>query len=208
MEWQFVRGHMMPPCSVRELDGRRVDQGELASLVADHVTTLTGRRSPLAERFIKIAVDLIEADRRADAAAIFRVAVDVDEGPSAHNNYGFCLLPDKPDEALAALQRVAELGWGNMPINVCNRIHGMILTGKLALALDLAEKFFETNGLAPTGSAWLWAVAERDSTPKMVGVGDVTRHIFSLAQCAAALADDDALLRLWTLRSGGLESSE
>jgi len=112
---------------------------------------------------------------------------------------------DKPSEALAALRQAADLGWVNVPMNVCNRIHGMILTGKLALALDLAQTFFEMNDIAPTGSAWLWAVPERDGTPKLVLVDDVTRHIFSLAQSAAALAEDDGLVKLWTARAQALD---
>jgi hypothetical protein len=75
---------------------------------------------------------------------VFEAARDLEPAnPEAQNNYGFCLLPDNPEESLQALERAREMGYSNKTGNVGNRMLALHMLGRDAAALTLAERVVE-----------------------------------------------------------------
>lgn len=59
---------------------------------------------------------------REAATALFEAAIALNDSDAvAHNNLGFCLLPDRPKDALVALERAAELSFPQRLIFECRQ---------------------------------------------------------------------------------------
>ncbi len=155
-EWAYLHGRAIAPCPAEEMRVRKVDEDDIARVLADRVALKTNIPVIQTHGFVLIAVDLLREGKRASAAALFEAIIASEpDHAEAHNDFGFCILPDNPQRALFALQRAAELGFDE-PANYGNRILAFALLGRLTPALDLAERFAERTDLH-VGVGWMWS---------------------------------------------------
>lgn len=201
LEWKYWRGLATPLCPTAQMNSRSVDDRILASELLQRLETdkESPRRFPL-ERYVLLAIRLLEEGRRSEAAEIFRVVKEADPNdPHAFNNYGFCILPDDALGALAAFQRASELGWEEWPLTVANRMLAMALLGRFTPALELAERHLNALAVSP-GRAWLWRVESPLSAGKLEEYRDVRQYILDLAVRIAEETGDPSIVRSWISR--------
>src|SRR5256714_4475970 len=165
LEWLFLHGKYMPHCQARLLAERPTEAHTIATEISDRVTTKWRRSGGSREastirieEFSRIAIDNLVAGRPHVAIAIYSSFSQVSpENPDAHNNYGFCLIPDDPQTALRELEIAEELGYEPLSTNIANRVLALHLLNRSEEALQLANRFFESYS-SPVERAWLWQI--------------------------------------------------
>jgi hypothetical protein len=203
LEWRYSHGECVAPCHAKEMRERSIDEVSLAKAIADRAVSDEDRRAavPLGHQYVRLALDLLREGRREQAAAIFRAVTEVDpRRAEAHNNYGFCILPDDPSRALTAFDAAARLGWEWSPISISNRMVAYVELGKFTTALDLADEVFAKYDDLPATPGWLWSRSAPMSDPKLDDVQDSRAYIVKVAMEAAERSGDDQLIRLWKAR--------
>lgn len=203
LEHQYNKGTQIPPCHTEEMRSRRVDKARLHEAIADKVAKDDAERSRAdltSHRYVDIAADMLRDGRRAAAAAIFEGQRRVSPtDATAHNNHGFCLLPDSPAAALSALEEAASLGLETWVVNVANRMLALHLVGRNSSALELAERFWPERPEAPEW-AYLWDFAtDLSDDPQLLEGADAVAYVARLA-CHIAQGADDAVCRVWDVR--------
>ncbi len=202
LEWKYVHGQYAAPCAPSEMTSRVVDEGTLARTIADRAIA-DGPRDPslAASRLVRPAVRFLEEGRRASAAALFEAAVEIQpEDPDANNNLGFCLLPDRPEDALASLDAAEALGPTDPLINAANRVVCLARLGHVTSAIDLAEAVLSDRPDETGPSfAWLWSLPEviRGAEPTLIEVDDIYAYVIDAACVIAEVTGDPTLLARW-----------
>jgi hypothetical protein len=201
-EWRYLRGETPAPCPTLEMRCRRVGEAQLSLLIADRAVRNEATRPPLPlDRYVRIALELLEEGQRARASELFEAITEVDpDHGRALNNYAFCVLPDAPEAALSALDRASRLGLEWDPFVVANRVLGLLLLGKLTAALDLADRFYERYSDICWSSGWLWQIEIPLADPKIVEVEDARIYVVEAAVCGARASGDPALTKTWEAR--------
>jgi len=145
---------------------------------------------------------MLREGRRQSAAAIFEAIARVSPGDAAaHNNFGFCLLPDDPGKALEELETAASLGMASRGTNVGNRMLALCRLDRTVSALALAEEYFEGGADRETANrpAFMWSFELDD--PKLLEVGDVAVYVAELAAHSSVSAGDAQLGARWSDRA-------
>lgn len=156
-EWRYIRGWKSAPVSRREMLARSVDVSQLSTLLAD--SECSGRADAVRARIgVVEAIKLIRAGQRAAAVALCNVFRESNpQDPSAHNNYGFCLIPDSTEEALDALLHAHRLG-ANDTVNLANRMLALYWLGRSAAALEIADAAIaDWSNQDQRAIAYLWS---------------------------------------------------
>lgn len=202
LEWKYLHGMAVAPCPSSEMAFRNIDENELAKTIADRDAGRTSRRrQPSLERFTLRAVELLNQGDFGEAAAVFEAMTEVaPDHAEAWNNYGFCLLPGRPSEALSALERAASLGFETIPVNVGNRLLALACLERITSALEFAESSYDTLREQRPWPGWLWAWQPDDPSWKLVEVDDVRLHTVDLAAKVAERTGDAALTAVWRSR--------
>jgi hypothetical protein len=206
LEWAYLHAQRMPPCPAKEMVARRIDEADLACAIADRAASGEISRkastSITPNQYVRYAVRAIDEGRRSLAANLFLATREVSPySADAQNNYGFCILPDRPDEALNAFEEAARLG-DRSPTNVGNRMYALMKLGRLTSALDLAEQVVQTFAEnRRSDSGWMWSIADENcEEPPLLEVDDMRVYNLDLAVHIAELTGDAALSEQWRLR--------
>jgi hypothetical protein len=161
MEWQYIHGLTPGCCPPDEMAQRRVNQEELATLIADRATERWQHRSDRApstsvdiNEFSTPAILHLEAGRRSTALAIYESLVRIRPSDNnTRNNYGFCLIPDDPARALKELEKAAELGY-EAPVNAANRALCHMLLGHSEECERLANEVIDSSHADRLAYVW------------------------------------------------------
>lgn len=156
-EWKYIHGEKSAPCHSREMIMRVISEEQLAMVMADRLARSDREPFTLADNFVKQAIKFLEEERRLDAVILFEAAVLKEpENAKAHNNLGFCLLPDDPRRALHCFEKALELDGVDVQLVNVNRILALALLGRRASAMDLAQSFLDSDSVADPVHSWLW----------------------------------------------------
>lgn len=207
LEWLYLHGQVAPPCPSREMAARRIEEAELGKVIAHRsVGEAQESRSTIpVERFVRVALQLLREGRREVAANLFEVIVEAEpNNAQALNNFGFCVLPDRPAIALAAFDRASSLGWALAPMILGNKMHALALLGRATSALDLADQLIERFDEIPGMEGWMWEFNSED--PKLVDVTDMRLYALDLAVRIAEDTCDPELARVWEGKRAAVSS--
>ena len=208
-EWEWLHGKRVPPCDPREMHARVIDEGTLNAAIATRSVMGGSPRagSPLAaDSYVKPAVEMLREGRRQSAAAIFEAIARVSpHSRDAHNNLGFCLLPDEPEVALREFNLAAKLGMGDNCMNIANRMLALVYLRHFASALSLADKFYSSldSVVAPV-TCYMWSL---DAPQEVVTVTNVRMYVAEVAEMAARLSNDQVLAEKWRDRANVFASA-
>lgn len=156
-EWKYIHGEKSAPCHSRDMLMRVISEEQLAMVMADRLARSDREPFTLVDNFAKQAVMFLKEGRRLDAVILFEAAVLKEpENAIAHNNLGFCLLPDHPRRALYCFEKALELDGVDVQLVNVNRILVLALLGRRASAMDLAQSFLDSDIAADPVHSWLW----------------------------------------------------
>ncbi|MFE3254250.1 hypothetical protein ACFXPS_05525 [Nocardia sp. NPDC059091] len=185
LEWRWVHGELAAPFEVAVLDEREVDPLELNNEIARRSV-----RGPTLE--LRLALDqakdqalkLLKSGDRRSAAELFRRACHRWPNSSeAHNNLGFCLLPDDPTEAVAHLTQSGNMDLDQQAPNAVNLMQAHLLNGESRLALNRVPTVWENwEASTPIVGAWHWVLGR---VPELLFVPDSRLPVLLLAAEAA-----------------------
>ncbi|MFI6510295.1 hypothetical protein ACIBCT_22040 [Streptosporangium sp. NPDC050855] len=103
------------------------------------------------------AVTLLRERQYSESAALFNFAIQQwPNDPRAHNDLGFCLLPENPSKALIHLNNAARMGYEPYAINIYNKMCCYLSMHQPRAVLALAEEFWRErpDELDSTGVIW------------------------------------------------------
>ena len=156
-EWKYMHGEKRAPCSSREMRIRKVSEEQLSKTMAIRLARSEQEPDTLADDFVMMAIKFLEEERRLDAVMLFEVAVLKEpKSAKAHNNLGFCLIPDDPVRALECFESALRLEGVDIQLVSVNSILVLALLGRRALAIDLAQSFLDSDRATEHVFAWLW----------------------------------------------------
>ena len=194
-EYLYLRGMREAPVPVVEMIRRSVTKTEVSQEIARR--TVKGEGSRLAEVTTQ-SLTLLGEGRRREAAALFDAARILDPQDSlAHNNYGFCLTPDDPAEALRALGRAEELDSGPGAVNLINQAVALGRMDRRVDALDAANRA-HVEAASRSEVAWLWK--DLDSSDPIICEVDVLTYVCEFALDIASQVGDEGQVEQWRSR--------
>jgi hypothetical protein len=193
LEWRYHQGSVDLPCARREMAARSVDTNALARALAE---AAANPASDGRVTLLQTAVQLLRQGRRDTAAAVYDAARQEQwDDPILHNNYGFCLLPDYPTEALAALELAASFGVSGT-VNVCNRMLALFMLGRHAAALELADRAVEGWDELDIDLSYLWDFIAPE--PTLLARQCPRCYLVKLAAHVADASGDDKAAARWS----------
>lgn len=203
LEWKYAHATQIAPCTLEAMRTRFVAADEIAHAIAAKVAAdepMNGSKSMTVSSFVRPALSHLRAGHFGAAAAIFdacRLAAPGD--PEAHNNFGFCAIPDDLATALAALERAAELGMQFEHVNVANRTFVLGRLDRSASALEVAERLVSSPNWRCRVGGYLWDWESPEVTT-IVWVDDIRVYVASLARSIALATGDAVGATNWTAR--------
>ena len=196
LEWQYIRGKALAPVDESEMALREISPAELAAKVADHHVNQT-KSSPVAARATSAAVTLVREGRTRAAADLFLAALSSSwADPELYNNYGFCVLPEHPSEALSALEKAHRMGYSH-PVNVANRLLALHWAGKTSGALELAVELMATLDQIEESGCFLWSFTAGRANAELLENACPRCYIANLAVHVAEESDEEGLADRW-----------
>jgi hypothetical protein len=204
-EWEWIHGRRQSPIPLSSMRARKLDPGRIAIQIADLATSEEPRRSSTntmaMAQYQVLAGRLLDDGRRDAAVGVFEgvIAVDPDDA-DAHNNKGFCLLPDDPAAALESLERARDLDYEPQIVNVANRVTALVRLGRLAAANELADGGYTRFHDSQPVRAALWDLDSLGADPTIVHVSDTTDFVAGLGIHIACAVEDETLEERWAAR--------
>lgn len=198
LEFRWLRNDVDPPCAAALMDVRERREDDLAKTIAvAAVLAPVGPEQHLTSLRQK-GVELLAGGRRAAAAAVFEAVRELDwDLPEPHNNYGFALLPDSPEEALKALRLAKDLGY-TLTVNTANQVLALALLGRDDEAFALAEAVLARFDSEDADESLLWdpgsALAGEPVLEDLISPRD---YVLEVAALVAERAGDDDAARRW-----------
>lgn len=157
LEWLWQRGEMPAPFDVDVLAERSLDPVELNAEIAHRAVRGRDRELTLDQAKDQVLSFLQAGDRRSAVDLFKAVCRRWPTSYEAHNNLGFCLLPDDPTQAVMYLHRAVELGFAAPATSAVNLMQAYLMLGENRLALNAAEEVWnDWEGSAPVVRVWLW----------------------------------------------------
>jgi tetratricopeptide (TPR) repeat protein len=148
-------------------------------------------------------IELLQGGQRASAVA--RLEAELREEPSdaeVRNAYGFCILPDHPEEGLLEVETASELGY-SPELTLANRMFGLFLLQRYALALEAAEGLFQLEETHDEAYLWDWRKAPYDAAI----ISIKPRHYaVQIALDIAQITGDTQAMNIWASRAEALNS--
>jgi len=198
LEFRWLRNDCEPPCAQALMDLRERREDDLARTIAvAAVLAPVGPERHLSSLRQK-GLDLLRAGRRAAAVAVFEAVRELDwDLPEPHNNYGFALLPDAPEQALAALRLANDLGYG-LTVNSANQALALALLSRDHEVLEIAEAIVANYDDEDAGDAFLWEPGRTlAGDPVLVPMVSPRDYILEAAALVAGRGQDQATARHW-----------
>lgn len=188
-EHRWVNGYLAP-VGVDEMFHRIIPSIELDREIARRA--VEARPAELGE-LTRQALVLLGEGRRSEAAALFdAVRVMEPQNVEAYNNYAFCVTPDDPAAALAALREAAEHDPSPSPLNLVNQAIALRGLNEPRAALAAANQAWDDYRRLPR-IAWMWTNWDSASGPSVTEV-DLPLYLAELGvELARALGDEVGL---------------
>lgn len=181
LEYKWALGEEPSPCDDALMLSRGVDLSELSKTIAVDAVMRPAGPEQAFHNLKTWAAGLLSRGRRSDAAAVLDGARRLSwELPEPHNDYGFCLLPDDPAGALAALDEATRLGY-RRTVNVCNRILALHLLDRDADALGVAASMAANYENEETLPSMLWAPESVSGEPRLLEAANPRQYAIDLA---------------------------
>ena len=199
-EWQYLHGRQTPPCNSGQLGLRRIDARHLAAVIADRTISDRGDRSDALaiSKYVGVATELLASGQRDAAVHIFDMACSLSPGSGeAHNNRGFCRLPDDPETAIADFKLARGLGVSDPLVAAANQSLALHKVGRNASALKIAADTWP-GGMANENSATMWDF--RAVEPSLITI-DSQLYLAELAAEIAQRSGDIASAGTWITRA-------
>ncbi len=202
LEWKYVHGEQAAPTTLEAMRTRHLHADEVARIIAARSSSGEERQrdtTMTVAQFVAPALAHLEQGRFSAAAAIFdacRIAAPWDA--EAHNNYGFCMIPDDLKAALDALERAAELGMRFEPVNVANRMYVLLKLERSSTALEIASRFSASRGWSRATPGFLWSW--EDERTELRDIVDIRKYVADLALRIAHEVADETAIREWNRR--------
>ena len=198
LEWQYLHGNHPGVCTSDEMKSRKIDRSTLAATIADRVTD--GRHGAenrlVIDKYTGVAKDLLVKGQHDAAVSIFNMACDLaPDSAYAHNNRGFCKLPDDPEGAISDFERARDMHYSPPVVPGANLVLALHRLGRNTSALQVADDAWEhTSGRdAP---ATMWDI--HSEKPALVEV-DAVSYLAELALHIASGSDHESM---WKTRLG------
>ncbi|MEU4835814.1 hypothetical protein [Streptosporangium sp. NPDC023615] len=107
------------------------------------------------------AVTLLRERQYSESAALFNFAIHQwPNDPRAHNDLGFCLIPENPSKALVHLTDAARMGYEPYAINTYNKMCCHLGMHQPRAALALAEEFWRERPGESALTGVIWKMTE------------------------------------------------
>ncbi|MFC4534027.1 hypothetical protein [Sphaerisporangium dianthi] len=161
-EYSFVKGAWNPNAPAELLSERMIASTEVATALADRTLRNDDLIDPaMMNALVDQALALLQDGQRNAAAALFEGARLLDPADKmTQNNYAFCILIDKPGEALRLLKDLLQRGAPVPAVTLCNIALAESLLGQTRAALEACEQACQS---AKDGStAILWQKSTKD----------------------------------------------
>lgn len=161
-EYSFVQGSWQPDFPIELLAERVVGREEVATALADRAMVSSDTIDPsMMNAFTEQAITLLRDGQRTAAASLFNAARMLKPNDRvAQNNYAFCILVDKPEEAKSLLMGVLERGVDNPAVTWCNLALAESLLGNMDAALKACQHAYEEERAG--SNAYLWSRNNED----------------------------------------------
>ena len=155
-EYSFVQGSWEPDLSTQVLSARIVTREKIATALADRTMVSAELVDPSTmSMFTEQAIDLLKDGQRNAAAALFSAARMLKPADMvAQNNYAFCVLLDKPDEARELFKECLDREMPQPATTWCNLSLAEYLTTRTVAAMEACEKAYSLA--EDSESAYLW----------------------------------------------------
>jgi len=151
------------------------------------------------------ANQLLTEGRYREAAAVFEFGVQgAPNSADLHNNWGFCLIPENPREALNHLVHALDLGYHNSALNIYNQMCCCVALGRPQAALSLAEHIWSRSRDLPPSESTIWLKGEAGWT--LSTSNDISLNIAQFALLAARNVSADSAAETWSKRVTDLNS--
>jgi hypothetical protein len=157
LEYSFVQGAWVPDFPMMLLTERTLTREEIATALADRAMVSADVIDPhTMGTFVDQALVLLaDGQRTAAAAALFDAARTIKPlDLMAQNNYAFCILPDKPDQAKTLFHDILSRGVPDPSVTWCNLALAESLLGQTETALKACEQAYGAKG--GHDGAYLW----------------------------------------------------
>jgi hypothetical protein len=199
LEWAYIKGRQTGSCHARYMAFRKCDRIEVASAIADaDLDKSMSRDNDMIGKYVPSAKELLEKGDRRAAVALFDMACDLSPGSAdAHNNRGFCRLPDDPALALRDFETARELRPSDPFVTAGNQMLALHKTHRNSAALKIAEDACGWNW-SNARSATMWNF--QSTSPELLTV-DSLLYVAQLAALVAAEAGDPVAEAKWHGRS-------
>ena len=167
-EYAFVQGSWQPEFSTEVLAERIVAREEVATALADRAIASSDKLDPaMLNAFTEQAVVLLRAHQRTAAAALFKAArISKPSDSGVMNNYAFCIVLDKPEEAKGLFTEALKGDMYNPAVAWCNLALAESLLGQVDAALSACEQAYQAERAYV--SAPLWVRQDEDWVIKRV----------------------------------------
>lgn len=175
-EYSFVQGSWEPDLSTQMLSLRIITREKIATALADRAMVSADLVDPSTmNMFTEQAIDLLAGGQRNAAAALFSAARMLKPADIvAQNNYAFCVLLDKPDEAIELFKECLERGLSQSATTWCNLSLAEYLTTHTVAAMEACQKAYS---LAEDSEyAYLWKQSGTDWTAEYINVKSWSVH--------------------------------
>lgn len=160
-EWLYIQGEEQAPCLLSDMRLREIPINRISAVMADRLTQGQSHSNlALVSNLVVPSLDFIKEGRRVEAAALFEASIRLDPtSADAHNNLGFCILPDDPVKSLKYFEKALELGdiHSNRHIYMANRILALSILGKRTLVIQEAQNFICPDWAKGRGT-YMWRV--------------------------------------------------
>jgi tetratricopeptide (TPR) repeat protein len=198
---------------------RRIAEVDVSRAIATRVASVQGNRRPGDDvgddndkprqasglsigQIMTAALEFLSAGRRTAAAALFEAAKRSNPNDAeVRNNYGFCILPDHPEEGLQEIHVGSELGFDRRDITLANRMYGLFRLHRFASALEAAERLFLEEENDHKAYLWDW---RKDADNATILNVDARHYGVEFALDIAHLVGDISQINLWSNRADSL----
>jgi hypothetical protein len=198
-EYSFVQGSWQPDFPTEVLAERVVAREEVATALADRAIVSSDTIDPsVMNAFTEQAVTLLRDGQRTAAAALFNAArVLKPNDRAAQNNYAFCILVDKPEEAKSLLVGLLERRVDNPAVTWCNLALAESLLGNVDAALKACQQAYEEERAG--SNAYLWSRNDEDWVVEFI-----MPRAWAVSLGAELEQSDEVTSDIWKRRLEGL----
>lgn len=207
LEFLWKEGRLAPPASAAVMDSVSVNEDKLHYAIAS--TGLLEDEPDrnafdgLSAQLQRQAIVFLGQKRHSEAAALFQFYMTMyPDSNVGLNNMAFCSIPSDPEVALHHLKVVEKRGYKPRSVNVYNQMCCHIIQGRLGVALDRAEFYWnrEQDSRPVAGSLWL----QRDSGWELGSVRDARLELAILARRTAEALGKTARVEVWRQREAAI----